>query len=575
MLGTQTPNSTPVPLPDTLKEWLVNGENDSSTDGQATEGDIREGHRNTTLLSLAGSMRAAGMEVEEILPALLAINTNRCTTSLDDKEVEEIAQSIGRYPPGASRGRNTQGKILVETALKRGLELFKDPEGNAWGTFPVGSHGENHTLRSNHFRLWLMRLFYKAVGKPAASQGLQAAISQLESMALFDDGIVCHKVFVRTAEHNGRIYLDLADQSWDAVEIDGTGWRLVSDVPVKFRRPRGMLPLPQPVKGYQIHKARQFFNISDDASWVLLLSWLVQALRPAGPFPVLVVTGEQGSAKSTLVRLVRMPVDPFTAPLRALPRSERDLMITARNSLVLAFDNVSHLQDWRSDAFCRLATGGGMATRRLYSDAEEEFFDSQRPIILNGISTVATRSDLLDRSIILELPQIPKHRRREESEILANFERELPGILGALLDAVSTGLSRISSLRVKSLPRMADFAKWAVACEPAFQLKGTSFLDVYDANRAQAAADTLANNALAAALVEFVRVRGKWSGGSAQLLGELEGIVDEKTRKLKEWPGSASWLSKRLRELAPVLRTAGIEIGLGKKRQILITKKNK
>ena len=186
-----------------------------------------------------------------------------------------------------------------------------------------------------------------------------------------------------------------------------------------------------------------------------------------------------------------------------------------------------------------------MATRRLYSDTEEEFFDPQRPIILNGINAVTTRPDLLDRSIILELPRITQHK--EASQILADFERELPGILGALLDAVSTGLRRMPSVTLKSLPRMADFAKWAVACEPSFQLKGTSFLDVYNANRDRAATDTLAHDPLAAALMELADHHGSWSGQSAQLLDELESMVGERTKKLKDWPANASWLSRRLR----------------------------
>ncbi len=129
---------------------------------------------------------------------------------------------------------------------------------------------------------------------------------------------------------------------------------------------------------------------------------------------MLVLHGEQGSAKSTLVRILRALIDPNTAALRAAPRDERDLVIAARNSWCLALDNLSHLPDWLSDALCRLATGSGFATRELYTDAEETIFAAQRPIVLNGIEELATRGDLLDRALLLYLPAIPEAQRHDE-----------------------------------------------------------------------------------------------------------------------------------------------------------------
>jgi hypothetical protein len=172
----------------------------------------------------------------------------------------------------------------------------------------------------------------------------------------------------------------------------------------------------------------------------------------------MVLLGEQGSAKSTFSAMMRALVDPNTAPLRALPREERDLFIAANNGHVLAFDNVSALSAWLSDAICRLATGGGFAMRQLYTDQEEVLFDARRPIILNGIEDFVSRPDLADRAVFLRLEAISEERRRPETEIWAAFEVERPRILGALLDAVVVGLRRLSETRLPKLPRMADFA---------------------------------------------------------------------------------------------------------------------
>ena len=150
-------------------------------------------------------------------------------------------------------------------------------------------------------------------------------------------------------------------------------------------------------------------------------------------------------------------------PLRALPREDRDLFIAATNAHALVFDNVSALPDWLSDDLCRLSTGGGFATRQLYTDQDETLINAIRPVVLNGIEEVVNRPDLADRAIFLTLEPIPKEKRRVEKELWDAFNAARPGVLGALLDAVAMGLKRLPEVRLEDLPRMADFAIWATA----------------------------------------------------------------------------------------------------------------
>jgi hypothetical protein len=207
-----------------------------------------------------------------------------------------------------------------------------------------------------------------------------------------------------------------------------------------------MLPMPMPEEGGCLDVLRPFVNVATDEEWRLLVSWLLAALRPRGPYPALGVHGEQGSAKSTLVRVLRSLIDPNVAALRSTPRDERDLVIAANNGWLIALDNLSHLQDWLSDALCRLATGSGFATRELYSNAEETIFAAQRPIVLNGIEELATRADLLDRAILLYLPTIPEEKRQDEQAFWQAFEQARPHILGALLDIVSAALGTLPTV---------------------------------------------------------------------------------------------------------------------------------
>jgi hypothetical protein len=258
--------------------------------------------------------------------------------------------------------RTTQAQRLVECAIAAGVELFHHEE-RAYATFPVQKHQETCALKEQRFRSWLRSVFYEAEKEAPGSQTMQEALNMLEAKALFENPEI--PVFIRFAEHKGKIYLDLANEHWQVVEITAKEWRILDTPPVRFRRARGMKPLPVPMRGGTLADLRRFVNINRRSAWILLTAWLIAALRPRGPYTILVVNGEQGSGKSTLLRVLRSLVDPNQAALRPASRNEHDLMIAAQNGWILALDNLSHLPPWLSDALCRLATGTGFATREL------------------------------------------------------------------------------------------------------------------------------------------------------------------------------------------------------------------
>jgi hypothetical protein len=249
--------------------------------------------------------------------------------------------------------------------------------------------------------------------------------------------------------------------------------------------------------------------------------------------------------------------------LRALPREDRDLFIAASNGHVLVFDNVSGLPAWISDTLCRLATGGGFAVRQLYTDQDEVLFDAARPVILNGIEDIVTRPDLADRAIFLTLEPIPEERRRPEAELWAAFEAERPRILGVLLDAVVQGLKQLRETRLEKLPRMADFALWATACETALWPAGT-FWSAYCGNRDEAVEGVIDADPIAAAVRTVMATRTEWTGTASDLLGALAEAAGERVAKSKTWLDSPRALAGRLRRAAPFLRKIGIEISFGR-----------
>jgi hypothetical protein len=432
-----------------------------------------------------------------------------------------------------------------------------------YATFPVGGHKETWAVTGIGFRRWLSRLYYETTGRVPGSQALQDAINVLAGKAAYDGAE--RPVAVRLAEHNGAIYLDLGDPDWRAVEITAAGWRVVTDPPVRFVRKPGLLPLPDPVAGGSVDELRPLVNLPDDAAWRLAVAWLVAALRPDRPFPILAVNGEQGSAKSTLCKMLRALIDPNKSPLRRPPRDERDLAIAAHNSWVVAFDNLSGIRPDQADTLCSLATGGGISTRQLYTDADEILIEAMRPMMVNGIEEVATRPDLLDRAITLTLPTIPDHLRRDEEELWREFEQRRPRILGALLTAVAAALANKPAVRLTNKPRMADFAIWIVAAEPALGWPKGSFLSAYSANRDGSTAAALESSAIAQPVLALVERHGTWTGTVKQLLGELDSVAGEAARKDRDWPTNPRKLGGDLRRLAPALRRAGVNVELPKK----------
>lgn len=453
---------------------------------------------------------------------------------------------------------DTKTEILINIALEES-ELFHDADQKAYATIRRDGHRETYPLRSKGFRTWLSGRFWEHSRKGCGKQIIQDALGTIEAHAIHEGS--CHPVHVRLAPHNERIYLDLGSDRFDVVEVTSTGWLILEDQNiVKFSRPPGMAALPFPTDDGSIEALKRYVNLANQDDWPLIVAFILGCLHPTGPYPNFAATGEQGSAKSTLLRVVKSVVDPSTASLRSKPRNLQDLAISANNSWILAFDNLSDIPGWLSDGLCRLSTGGGFATRTLYSDDEETIFDPKRPVMLNGIDNVIRRHDLADRAIIINLGVIPDEKRIPESEFWADFEDDAPAILGGILSAVSCALQNINTVQLTKYPRMADFAKWVTAAEPALGWEPGTFMKAYSRNRSEVISMTLDADLVGTAVIVFMDDRPAWEGTATELLNALEEAADDRTKRVHGWPKATHILSGKLRRSATALRTNGIEV---------------
>jgi hypothetical protein len=441
--------------------------------------------------------------------------------------------------------------------------------------------GHRHTLpiEGKAFAKWLLHQFFLEKKKAPAGSAIKTAIRTLAAIAEFGPETPRHRIQLRAAEVDEKIYIDLGDESWRCVEVDADGWRII-DAPlqIRFRRTPSMRPLAVPQHGGHIDLLKPFVNLPA-GDFVLFVAVLLDAFR-SGKHPILNLVGEFGTAKSTLAKIYKKLTDPDETELRSLPDTIRDIFIAVNSARVRAWDNVSKIEPRISDALCQLSDGSGFGTRKLYTDEDEFRVAGSRSIVLTGLVNCATRPDLASRTVLLALQPIEDDARKSEVKFWADFNEVRPLILGALFDALAHGLRNLPNIHLDHTSRMADFELFGHACEAAYAEVG-SFATALAANAVELNEALIEDDVVAKAIIAFMDTRKKWSGTTTALLNELtlHALVDElQVSKQQDWPKDATRFSKRVRTVAATLRKAGVEVSFGttpdraKTRTITLTK---
>lgn len=469
--------------------------------------------------------------------------------------LEELdALTAGPEPEEQSEGTNdTNAVILYKLALDLGVIAFRaqDIDG-IFARFPVNGHFEIDGLNSKRFKAWLTNKFFKARLQEPKNADIEGALLLLQSEAWDQPK---RKTFVRLARVDGKIYLDMCDDDYRVIEIDSRSWRIVHNPDVWFMRSQSMKSLPEPKQGGSLLDLKEFISL-DDEDFVLLVGWLVAACNPEGPFPILTISSEHGSGKSTTTSILKSVIDPDINPRLADFKDADALFSTAASRWLMCYDNLSKLTEEDSNHLCRLATGGGYSKRMLFTDNDSFSCQAKRPLLLNGVHLTLGRMDLLDRAYLIRLRPIPLEKRRMEEDFYAAFDRKHPHILGALLSALSCAL-RERSYIPKRLPRMADGAAFVMRAEKGGGLpwKPGIFADVLERREREKRDDALMDDTTASKIVELANAGG-WTGSLKALLAIiLESAPQEEKRFL---PNTSRGLSKKLEELAPLLRSAGV-----------------
>jgi hypothetical protein len=449
-----------------------------------------------------------------------------------------------------AKGQNSQASRLVALAVGQ-YNLVNGGDGRSYAVDRDGPNVALPLRGRDGLRQRLARTYYHRTGVAAGGSALADALTVIDGMAADSPTV---PVGLRVARHEGAIVLDLGEAAGQAVVVRPGGWRLVDMSPVLFRRTTltGPIPAPNPPGTGTLAGLRELLNV-DDTGFRLIVAWLVAALVPDIPHPILLLYGEQGTAKSTAAKMAVRLVDPSPAPMRTPPKDIRAWSVTASASWTVALDNVSTIAAWFSDTLCKAVTGDGIVDRALFTDDDVSVISFRRVIAITSIDAGSLAGDLAERIIPVELQPIPDDQRRTEEEVEAAFLAAVPATLAALLDLAAQVLAELPKVRVDRLPRMADFARILAALD---QAQGWETLPAYlklgaETNRAVLDADPFATAVLGLLSGQAVG----WVGTATQL---LETITPD--HPPKGWPSSGNRVTAALRRISPALRAAGYAI---------------
>lgn len=485
------------------------------------------------------------------------------------RQLTDLSREVRRVRPKKAAKKTAETSMgLLQRIVGTEADLSMQSDGSVFAQVTADGVVRCMSVASKEFDEWLAYRLYSLRGMTASDQALKD-LKRVLIASCKHEGAPVIPSFRRIARIGNAVYIDLCNDARQFVKITAKGWKVKSSdqSPKSFRftRSSGMQPLPVPAESDEgdLSMLRSILTIKadgnapslEDSGFVLAVSWLLSCFTN-GPYPILTIDGGAGTAKSTTCDLIRSVIDPSFAPSRSMPSSELDLFVAAQSSHIQLYDNLSHISTWFSDALCRLATGGGLSKRELFTDAEEFLMKARNPIMLNGLhSDMLRRNDLLDRALIVSLRKITT--KKTEAMVKREFNDALPVVLSGLFNMVAHGLRKLPSIaETGAATRLADFERWLTACEPYLWQQGT-FQRVFMGMRAVAKSKLLMRSPVARTLIEFMADKESWTGTAKSLnaaLEKLHDFEDDGPTSDERWPGGLHIFGRRLRDATGMLQ---------------------
>ena len=474
-----------------------------------------------------------------------------------EKAVSSCGDVYTKTPELTQRIKLTQGEIITRDCEDTIKDFFRDQHGNAFLVIPCGDHDEVSPTTNTRLRNWVATRYRQMYGAPPRTDAINQAKIQIEARCESSRQV---ELFNRVGWHDGAIYYDLTTQDWKGVRIDKGGWQIVALPPI-FRRYQHQAEQVLPIHGGDSKELLRFCNIAPD-DHCLFMILAASFFIPNIPHVILSQTGEQGSGKSNNSRKIKSLCDPSRVMLISTPKDLEQAQMTAEKHWISTFDNISKILEWFSDFLCRGVTGEGDMKRSLYTNDDEFIRSYRRCFVLNGIGASMWRADLLDRTIIFDIPILKD--TRPERIMDEDWRKSSPGILGGIFTAISKSMNIVPIVKGHESFRMSDFAQWGAALAEALGYSQDEFFSKYQESVDRKWQDTAEDSPFAKRILEILDgCNGYWMGTVAGLLKELRSEENENIGI----PKTAKWLSVELVRMAPVMRNVGIDIARQDKRE--------
>lgn len=461
----------------------------------------------------------------------------------------------------AERLKESNGEVLI-SLIKEKCELFSNLEGKNYAKFSVGNHKEVYSLDSQEFTDALSHWYYKKTNRGVSKSVLETVMSTLNAIARHDGKNM--PVYLRTAQLEGAIYIDLCDKDWRCVEVTRDGICVLDESPILFTRTNNMKPLPIPSNSINYDDAKdnirlllKHINIQEN-QLVLVVGWILMSLQSSkAAYPILVVNGSAGSGKSTACEMLRSLIDPNKANLISQPKSS-ELRVVAAENHVLAFDNISNISPNFSDSICKISTGDNQIIRKLYTTNSSMTLSMKKVLILNGIPEMTKRADLVSRSVKISLKKIENRMTLENA--WKAFNDDSKDIFESLLVGLSVALMSYDNIKVKDMTRMADFCRFATASHIAYGWSESNFMEIYNENIKSSHVDSLESSLFSSGIVKMFERELNFEGRPIELLEHLEDkqYVSEKTIRSSKWVSTPKGVIENLDRAEDSLEAIGI-----------------
>lgn len=457
----------------------------------------------------------------------------------------------------SSSGKKSEYEICMEFVeghrylFSNGIALVEIKKNNTKNIVPVNSQ---------EFREWIRYHLYTEYGKTIGPDSLNNIIDTMCAKTRYSAQKV--NTNIRVGLDKNTYYYDLGNEKGNYVQITSKGFDIVDNAPIYFMNSDASLGQCLPICNIDITimQLKKYINIKSMSDFYLLVVHIISCFIPEIPHHILILLGNQGSAKSTTSRIIKKLVDPSKIDISAIPKNKEDLVLQLSSEYMVVYDNMNVIKSEYNDIFCQVATGGNFVKRTLYTDNKLSVFSFKRCLILNGINYVTNQADLLDRSIVVTLKTLADEERRTETDIFYEFNKDIPYFLYSIFETIVQAKKIYKEIKLEKLPRMADAVKWGCAIAEALGIGKEKYFEIYNANQNKINMEILSDNPLAFALMHLMKKQKTWKGAVNELWNKLNYIATSKNidRSGNMWPKSPSHLSRNLNQLKISLERIGI-----------------